>query len=658
MEHRLGDRVEGPGPDDLVALGANVRREELGVALGVELPMRTNLGRQRAGEPGVEDVFLAEETARLSALRLVEAAGHVRGRIDRQPVRCRQNRVFMVGLAVCIERIPHWNRHTEKALTTHAPVEREIVGPVAVADPHELRVPFHFGALGQECVLLVEQTNEPLPRWNQLERSVALLVELDRVFDRLGLTLEGRAVAGRAPVSVAQQLDDGRACLGHILAGEPGVVAVGRVGIGAREGFASEAHLCKAPIAADQLSQHQALGPPPLQVRLVAERTHHQDARPLLGVGQFTGEDRHRHAEERRHGVLSKEIAVALVVGVRGHTHTGGQQFRPRRRDHEAAVAVLDAKLDVVEGAGRHAVDRFGLRHRGLEVHVPHGRCVGVVEMALLREIEKRELGELPRPLADRLVGLRPVNREPHSAEHSLEGLLVLGGHALAELDEVGARNQTHRLLAPLRAGRLNLESLFVRLLRIATNVEEILDTALGGQPVVVPTDGIEDVHPGHPLLADHHISVGVGEDVADVERARDGRGRRIDHEGLRPWAIGIPAIGPVLVPETVPAQLGRWGVEVLGQRAGIEGLVTGHLRARSLTDREHDESRKKEGRTGALLPVSTSPPAGENPDPEPRPYNFDREGGDLRRRSHRDTVRRPESGEGGSHGQGQSDQS
>ncbi len=73
VQQRLRDRVERPGPDDLVALGAHVRREELRMAIRVELPPGADLGRERAREPGVEDVFLALEASGAIPLAFVVA---------------------------------------------------------------------------------------------------------------------------------------------------------------------------------------------------------------------------------------------------------------------------------------------------------------------------------------------------------------------------------------------------------------------------------------------------------------------------------------------------------------------------------------------------------------------------------------------------------
>ena len=76
---------------------------------------------------------------------------------------------------------------------------------------------------------------------------------------------------------------------------------------------------------------------------------------------------------ERRDRGLAEEVAIARVVGVRGQRHAGAEQLGPRGRDHDLAAA-LDREAQVDVGALARAVLDLGLRHRGLEVDVPHRR--------------------------------------------------------------------------------------------------------------------------------------------------------------------------------------------------------------------------------------------------------------------------------------------
>src|SRR5262249_60586921 len=120
------------------------------------------------------------------------------------------------GGAVSVQRVPDRRRDAEGALATDARRDLEVLGPVAVAEPHEIRVPAALAALRDQRLLLVEAAHEPLPRRHELERALALLVELDAVLDGLRLAAERAA---------AQQLDDRLARPRDRLAAQPGVVA-------------------------------------------------------------------------------------------------------------------------------------------------------------------------------------------------------------------------------------------------------------------------------------------------------------------------------------------------------------------------------------------------------------------------------------------------
>src|SRR5262249_41584183 len=144
----------------------------------------------------------------------------------------RDDRMCMVGPSLGVERVPDGERDAEVALAADAPVHLEVLGPVPVAQAHEVRMPADLVALGEERVLLVEEPHEPLARRNELEGAVALLVELDRVLDRPRLAAEWRVrLAGRAARAVAKLLDDRLPRGLHRLAGQRGVPAVGRTAI-------------------------------------------------------------------------------------------------------------------------------------------------------------------------------------------------------------------------------------------------------------------------------------------------------------------------------------------------------------------------------------------------------------------------------------------
>ena len=78
-------------------------------------------------------------------------------------------------------------------------------------------------------------------------------------------------------------------------------------------------------------------------------------------------------------------------------------------------------------GGGHLAIFKLGLRHRGLEVDVPQRRRLDLIGEATLEQAEKGELRHALRPLPDRGVGQRPVDREPEIRPQLLERLFVLG---------------------------------------------------------------------------------------------------------------------------------------------------------------------------------------------------------------------------------------
>ena len=95
-----------------------------------------------------------------------------------------------------------------------------------------------------------------------------------------------------------------------------------------------------------------------------------------------------------------------------------------------------------------------------------------------------------------------------------------------------------------------------VRHCGVAANAVEVLDTPLSRQAVIVPADGIEDVLASHSLEARDQIGMGIGEDVADMQRARHRRWGSVDavHIGAalgsheRVGVVGLPARDPLVL--------------------------------------------------------------------------------------------------------------
>ena len=92
---------------------------------------------------------------------------------------------------------------------------------------------------------------------------------------------------------------------------------------------------------------------------------------------------------------------------------------------------------------------------------------------------------------------------------------------------------------------------------RIAAHAEVVLHAPLGRQAVVVPSHRIEHGLAAHALEARDDVGVRVGEDVADVERAADGRRRRVDRVDLRSRAAVDRTVDAVAAP-SAPSILPR----------------------------------------------------------------------------------------------------
>ena len=187
---------------------------------------------------------------------------------------------------------------------------------------------------------------------------------------------------------------------------------------------------------------------PPRNVGRVAEGADHEDAGALLAVDELAREDRHRHAEDRRHGALAEERAVARVVRVRGDADAGraaarGASWRSRSsiRRRRRSATWWKAPCD-----GRSSTSAWATA-----VWKSTSHMVGASTLytwPLRCRSRKLSLREAPAALVDRRVLEPPVDGEAEPLPEGLERLLVLGGQRQAELDEVPARDSAGRLLA------------------------------------------------------------------------------------------------------------------------------------------------------------------------------------------------------------------
>ena len=143
----------------------------------------------------------------------------------------------------------------------------------------------------------------------------------------------------------------------------------------------------------------------------------------------------HLDAEERRAHRGAEHRLVALVVGVGDEGDTARDELGPGRLDvHRAGRAV---ERDPVVVAGVVAGLELGLGDGRLEGDVPQPRRLGLVGLAASEVAQERLLRGRAGVVVDRAVGDGPVVAVADPPEEGLEGLLVLDGQLVAELDEV-----------------------------------------------------------------------------------------------------------------------------------------------------------------------------------------------------------------------------
>ena len=386
----------------------------------------------------------------------------------------------------------------------------------------------------------------PLARRDDLERAVALLVELHDVREGLRVAVQ---LAG-----LLQQLDDALLGAEHRLAGELRIRRlrgirhdhVGRVGDHA------------AVLAEDRAVRQVELAPPD-DVGDIAERADHRDARALVLLRERVGEHRNLDVEERRAHGRAEQRLVALVVGVGDERDARREQLGPGGLDVDVAGAVGLVERDAVVGGRLVAVLELGLRDGGAEVDVPERRRHRLIGLAALEVAQEGELAGAHRLVRDRAVGLGPVDAQAELAQQRLEVLLVLDGERLAQLDEVAAahRDLVGRAAALVVAALVRgSEAGVVRQRRVAAHAVVVLHAALGRQAVVVPAHRVEHRLAAHALEAHLDVGVRVAEDVPDVQAARRGRRGSVDRED--PGAADLGGADPV---EQVRALLGPCGI-------------------------------------------------------------------------------------------------
>ena len=333
---------------------------------------------------------------------------------------------------------------------------------------------------------------------------------------------------------------------------------------------------------------------PPRDVGEVAESTDHRDAGTLFGIGESMRHDGHFDIEQRSANGRAEQGLIALVIRVRHQRDAGSQQLRTSGFDLDG-FAVGPVKGDAVVGTRALPILELGLGDGRPERHVPKGRSFGLIGLAADQVAQEGTLRCRPRIRVNRLVGHRPVDRDPEAAPELLENDLVLGGEAFAEFDEVSSADRE------LILGRLRrwFEIGVVGQRRIAADAVVILDPALGRQAVVVPAHRVEDLEAVHPLEASDQVSVRVGKDVSDVERTADRRRWRVDRVNLLARCGPVEPVDPVFLPYLGPANLESLNTGGFGDAGAAAGL--GHGR--------HPMEAAYTHRPWPMLPVQPDPP-------------------------------------------------
>ncbi len=241
-------------------------------------------------------------------------------------------------------------------------------------------------------------------------------------------------------------------------------------------------------------------------------------------------EHRNLNVKEWRANLRAKQVLVSLVTRMSHERHTRGQQLRPGGVNLNVLRFAVEHQAMV--STGLLAIFEFGLGNRRPEGHVPERWGEILVRLTALNVSEKGKLGCAKRLAPNRAVRLRPIDRKPERSPESFELLLVFDGEPLAQFNEVAARNRelvgrpAALGVAALKRGN---ELRVVRQRRVAAHAVVVLNAALGGQTVVVPSHRVEHALTAHALESGHHVGVGVREHVPDMQRARGGRRRSIN---------------------------------------------------------------------------------------------------------------------------------
>ena len=133
-----------------MALRAQIHREGSRKQVGVIFPAAGDLGGQRRRRPGVHDVWLTGEAAKLVPLLRGVSGWHMGLRVDGQRRFVRHDRVLVVGTPFAVEPVPQRDRHAEEPLARDQPVPVEPLHPVLIPVAHVVGVPVELLAPGDQ----------------------------------------------------------------------------------------------------------------------------------------------------------------------------------------------------------------------------------------------------------------------------------------------------------------------------------------------------------------------------------------------------------------------------------------------------------------------------------------------------------------------------
>src|SRR5215471_8691520 len=315
-----------------------------------------------------------------------------------------------VRIALVVQPVPQRERHSEVALSADAPIELKVLRPVAVPQPHKIRMPLYSVAHLDQPVFFIHQPDKPLSSRNEFERPVAFLIELYRVLNWLWRVDQRRPAFVRGAMSISQKF--GNRLLGCLdcFPGKLLIKPVRGPGVARFPTLAPELYREQTAIPPQDLPERQFLLTPPFHVSGIAESANHQDSGALFRLHHVARKDRDRNTEQRRNRVLAEKAAIPGIVGMGRHADAGWKQLGPGRCYYEG-IATLDAESQIVKCTGQRAVFDLSLSDGRLKIHVPHSRGIEVVDVALLVEVYEASLSDRAAHFINRRVLLAPVDR-------------------------------------------------------------------------------------------------------------------------------------------------------------------------------------------------------------------------------------------------------